>query len=393
MAKRCPLCAQHYEGNPRNCPNCGRQIPDYDPTRCEFCGTKVKPGQDNCPNCGAPVEHAQEAPAKEPAESAFKFDVETGESTVTIREGSVVTTTTVPKSSGCGVKALVFVIVGAAILPILLGIAIPAISHYAERQKLAGGTPEERGAVITPAPLPDSIYRATIVEGENTIETIWPRVITDLPDSVSWVNDYSPAVAFRFTTAAEHSLVQLDASAPIDLVMSLLRLNPDGSMTFLKFNDDSDFGRDPSIVEVVPAGDYLALVNNLGGYEYGEVRFVWQVLQSEIPELLPDTSFTISLSDRNRMAYFFVDIEQDSSYVFEASSQVIDSYVELRTAEGSILSDDDGGENWSDARLAFDATALQAGEALLIVRPYYYSSSNTWGDVRVSFAEGAEPGK
>jgi fermentation-respiration switch protein FrsA (DUF1100 family) len=393
VAKRCPLCAQSYEGNPRSCPNCGRQIPDYDPTRCEFCGTKVKPGQDTCPNCGAPVEDRPVEQATGEPEDVFRVNLETGESTVTVSGGTVVTTTTTtiaPKSTGCGIKALIIVIVAAAVLPILLGIAIPAIAHYTAQRKLAQDTPEERGAVITPAPLPDSIYRATIVEGENTIETIWPRVMTDLPDSVAWVNDYSPAVAFGFTTTGAHSLIQLDASAPNDLVMSLLRLNPDGSMTFVRFNDDSDVGRDPSIIEAVTAGDYIALLYDLGGYEYGEVRFVWQVLMPEIPTILPDTMFTVSLSDGNRLAYYYVEIKPDSSYIFEASSEDVDSYIELRTAGGSVLSDDDGGDNWSDARLAFDATALQAGEACLIVRPYYYSSSNTWGDVRVSFTEGEE---
>jgi hypothetical protein len=395
VAKRCPLCAQRYEGNPRNCPNCGRQIPDYDPTRCEFCGTKVKPGQDNCPNCGAPVEHCQEAQPQQKAAEAFGGDFDSADSTVTVTRETVVTVPAASKSTSCGIKALVFVIVAAAVLPVLLGVAIPALISYSERQKLSGDTPEERGAVITPALLPDSIYRATIVEGENTIETIWPRVMTDLPDSVAWVNDYSPAVAFSFTTSGEHSLIQLDASAPIDLVMSLLRLNSDGSMTFIRFNDDSDIGRDPSIVDAVPAGDYLAIVNNLGGYEYGEVRFVWQVLQPEVPLLVPDTTFTIALSDRNRLAYFYVEITADSSYVFEASSESIDSYIELHTEGGSVLSNDDGGTgaNWNDARLTFDATALQAGEACLIVRPYYYSSSNTWGDVLVRFVEGEEPGK
>ena len=303
------------------------------------------------------------------------------------------TTTTAPKS-GCGIKALIFIIVAAALLPILLGIAIPAVAHYAERQKLAQDTPEERGVSEHPGSPARFHLQSHHSGGREYQETIWPRVMTDLPDSVSWVNDYSPAAAFGFTTAGEHSLIQLDASAQFDLVMSLLRLDPDGSMTFIRFNDDSDIGRDPSIIEAVPAGDYIALVNNLGGYEYGEVRFVWQVLMPEVPTLASDTSFTVALSDRNRLAYFYVDIRADSSYTFEASSEDIDSYIELRTAGGSVLSDDDGGGssgNWADARLAFDATSLQAGEACLIIRPYYYSSSNEWGDVIVTFAEGEEP--
>lgn len=386
MPSRCPTCSQPYDGSPSTCPSCGARLRS-EPGRCEFCRTRIKPGQDTCPNCGAPVDPIPEEKA---GEGNGSFEITTGSgSTIS----STTITTTAPKSVGCGVKGLIAVIVVAAILPILLGIAIPAISHYSEQRKLAGATPEERGAVFTPAPMPDSIYTAVIAEGENTIETIWPRVMTDLPDSVAWVNDYNPAAAFAFSTTGSHSLIQLQASAPNDLVMSLLRRNSDGSLTFLRFNDDGSLGRDPSIIEAVSAGDYLAIVNDLGGYEYGEVRFVWEILQPEIAFLEPDTAFTITLSDRNRLAYFFVNIEADSSYVFEASSEDIDSYIELRTAGGSVLSDDDSGtgSNWNDARLAFDASALNVGEACLIVRPYYYSTSNTWGDMRITYTRGTPP--
>lgn len=383
MPKRCPICAQEYDGNPRTCPKCGARLPDFDPSRCEFCGTKVRQGLDSCPNCGAPIERP-EADFK-PMETGG-IGADSGTTTIT-----TTVTTAQAKSAGCAVKAVVLVIVIAAALPVLLGVGIPLISHCAHETRMSKATAEERGAVITPAPAPDSIYTAAIVEGENTVETIWPRVITDLPDSVSWVNNYSPAAAFSFSVTEPHSLVQLDASSPNDLVMSLLRVNDDGSMTFLRFNDDSNWSRDPSIVATLTAGNYLAIVNSLSGYEYGDVRFVWQVIQDDIPFLRPDTTFTITLSDRHAQEHFFVNIEADSSYVFGASSPTLDSYVELRTAGGSVLSDDDGGEEGLDARLAFTATALQSGEAELIVSPYRYSSSNRWGDMRVTFIEGTEP--
>ena len=142
-------------------------------------------------------------------------------------------------------------------------------------------------------------------------------------------------------------------------------------------------GTDPSITKVLQGGDYIALVTNLGGWQYGEVRFLWTVLQEEIPTLTPDTSVVLAFTDRMQRFHFFLEIEQGRDYVISTSCPDIDSYVELRTEGGSVLYDDDSGPNWNDARLSFTATALYAGEAMLVVRPYSTYTPDT-GDLTLT---------
>lgn len=357
MAKKCPRCTMPYEGQPRNCPLCGYEIRAFDPGKCEFCGTKIKPSMDNCPNCGAPVEHAA---VPEPADPGYSPPTQTTVASTPVRTAAGPAF----KIAGCVIALMVF-------LPLLFGLVIPALMCSGpESGVTADSTLDERSVTILQAPVQDSIYRASIVEGENTVEEIWPRVITDLPDTCYYPGAYDPCAAFRFRVDGRHSLVRLDASAPIDLVMTLLGVDDDGVLSFAGWNEDGPMGTDPSITAVLQGGDYIALVTNLGGWQFGEVRFLWTVLQEEIPTLIPDTSVVLAFTDRMQRFHFFLDIEQGRDYVISTSCPDIDSYVELRTEGGSVLYDDDSGPNWSDARLSFTATALNEGEAVLVVRPY-----------------------
>lgn len=363
MAKKCPRCTIPYAGQPRNCPHCGYEFRAYDPGKCEFCGTKIKPSMDNCPNCGAPVEHVEAPPAEEQA---------TGFPT----PPPVASPPSQPSAApafrivGCIIALMV-------ILPLLFGVIIPALVCNGSKQGVqADSTLDVRSVTILQAPVQDSIYRASIVEGENTVEDIWPRVITDLPDTCYYPGAYDPCAAFQIHVDGRFSLVRLDASAPIDLVMTLLARSEEDVLSFAGWNEDGPMGTDPSITTVLPGGDYIALVTNLGGWEFGEVRFLWTVLQEEIPTLSPDTSVQLAFTDRMQRFHFFIDIQEGRDYVISTSCPDIDSYVELHTEGGSILYDDDSGANWNDARLSFTATALNAGEAVLVVRPYStYTSS------------------
>ncbi|MDM7992929.1 MAG: hypothetical protein QUS11_06400 [Candidatus Fermentibacter sp.] len=370
MAKKCPRCTMPYAGQPRSCPHCGYEFRAFDPGKCEFCGTKIKPSMDNCPNCGAPVEHAPAPPADDP---------DTGLPTPPTVAPAPVQTAAGPafKIVGCVIALMV-------ILPLLFGLVIPALMcSGTESEVTADSTLDERSVTILQAPVQDSIYRASIVEGENTVEEIWPRVITDLPDTCYYPGAYDPCAAFRFHVDGRHSLVRLDASAPIDLVMTLLGVDGEGVLSFAGWNEDGPMGTDPSITKVLQGGDYIALVTNLGGWEYGEVRFLWTVLQEEIPTLTPDTSVVLAFTDRMQRFHFFLEIEQGRDYVISTSCPDIDSYVELRTEGGSVLYDDDSGPNWNDARLSFTATALYAGEAVLVVRPYSTYTPDT-GDLTLT---------
>lgn len=357
MAKKCPRCTMPYEGQPRNCPHCGVEFRAFDPGKCEFCGTKIKPAMDNCPNCGAPVEHAAVPEAE---------DTDTGFTTP-----PTVTPSPSQASAGPAFKIAGCVIALMVVLPVLFGLVIPALMCSGEKSgDQADSTLDVRSVTILRAPMQDSIYRASIVEGENTVEDIWPRVITDLPDTCYYPGAYDPCAAFQFRVEGRYSLVQMDASAPMDLVMTLVSLGEDSVLSFAGWNEDGPMGTDPSITKVLPGGDYIALVTNLGGWEYGEVRFLWTVLQEEIPTLVPDTSVDLAFTDRMQRFYFFIDIQDGRDYVISTSCPDIDSYVELHTEGGSVLYDDDSGPSWNDARLSFTATALNAGEAVLVVRPY-----------------------
>jgi hypothetical protein len=383
VPNRCPLCAGPLEGNPEVCPHCGRRIPAYGTGKCQFCGTRVKPGAEKCSNCGAPVE------SPPPPDDSF-----VPEEKVTRVEVVQTTTTTSTASSkaGCGIAAAIITL--AIGLPILFGVLVPGLVRCAEERKqseLQSSTLAERDVEIIQAQATDSIYRGMLFEDGMTVEDVWPRVLTDLPDSCSWLSYYSPCAVFGFTTTGGNPLCRLMATAPFDLVMGVLRVEEDGSLTYLKYNDDGISGSDPEIDAVLPEGDYIAIVAAISSGYSGEVRFVWDVMIQDIPVLQPDTTLTVELTDFCPLGYFYVDIHTDSTYTIESSNDDFDSYLELHTAGGSVLSDDDGGDNWNDARLSFQASALHEGRALLIVRHYSEYDPET-GTVTLTFSEGALDG-
>ncbi len=380
--RKCPKCALPVQGQPRNCPHCGYEFRAHDPGRCEFCGTKIKASMDNCPNCGAPAEHAPQPLDDTPEVTVFSSSSSTTSSppTMSTSRGPDPATKAI-KIVGCVVGLMI-------LLPILFGVVFPVLlCSDSDRGStvVKDSVLDERLVTITMAEVEDSIYRASIIEGENTVEEIWPRVITDLPDSCYYPDAYDPCAAFQIHVEGGHSLIRLDASAPIDLVMTLLRRNENDTLTYAGWNEDGDLGQDPSITSVLTGGDYIALVTNLGGWEFGEVRFLWTVLLEEIPTIAPDTALELAFTDRIQEFYFFVDIEQGREYTISSSSEDIDTFVELRTEGGSVLSDDDSGPNWSDALLTFTASALNAGEAVLVVRPYSTYSTYT-GDVTLELS-------
>jgi hypothetical protein len=340
----------------------------------------VKPGAEKCSNCGAPVESPPPPPAS-PVQEERVTRVEVVQTT-TASAGSAKT--------GCGIAALIITL--AIGLPILFGVLVPGLVRCAEERKqseLQASTLAERDVEIIQAGVQDSIYRGVLTEDGMTVEDVWPRVLTELPDSCSWLNYYSPCAVFGFATIGGNPLVRLIATAPFDLVMGVLRVEEDGTLTYLKYNDDSVSGSDPTINAVLPEGEYIAIVAAISsGYE-GEVRFVWDVMIQDIPVLRPDTSLTVELTDICPLGYFYVDIHTDSTYTIESSNDDFDSYLELHTAGGPVLSDDDGGDNWNDARLSFQASALHEGRALLIVR-HYSEYSPEAGTVTLTFTEGAE---
>jgi hypothetical protein len=302
------------------------------------------------------------------------------------------TTSTASAKTGCGIVGTVVAL--AIGLPILLGAVIPGLIRCAEERKqseLQSSTLAERDVEIIRADVQDSIYRGVLTEDGMTVEDVWPRVLTELPDSCSWLNYYSPCAVFGFTTSGGSPLVRLIATAPFDLVMGVLRVEDDGTLTYLKYNDDGVSGSDPTINAVLPEGEYIAIVAAISSGYDGEVRFVWDVLIEDIPILRPDTSLTVELTDICPLGYFYVDIHTDSTYTIESSNDDFDSYLELHTEGGSVLSDDDGGDNWNDARLAFQASALHEGRALLIVR-HYSEYSPEAGTVTLTFSEGEEDG-
>ncbi|NLP06164.1 hypothetical protein GX411_09470, partial [Candidatus Fermentibacteria bacterium] len=316
--------------------------------RCQFCGTFLGEGEDRCGNCGAPAEPDSRSPL-EPAEEPAVVVENSGNSAST----QTTVTARTPSGGGCGSRLLIAIIVAAVLIPILAAIAIPALMNCARRSRearIATATPEEMGAVLTPAPTPDSVYRAVLVEGENTVETVWPRVLLDCPDSCSWLEPYQPSAAFLVEVRWERPLCRFYATAPFDLVMAVLERRDDGTLGFLRYDDDT-VGRDPQIDEILHRGEYIVIVAPLSSFDTGGISFVLEILQEEVPVLPPDTVFTTELSELDPRAVYFVEIRRDSVYTIQAASDDLDTFVELRTGQGAVLSDDDGGGGWSDSRL------------------------------------------
>ncbi len=358
LAGKCPHCSAVYQGSPRLCPSCGLEIRVYDPLRCEFCGSRISPEAESCGNCGAPVDktaatkihpihHQPSAPPESPAPA-------------TVSPGA---------KAGCiaGVAALIVALTG-------LGVFLASTAGR-RGSAFSSETPAERlENVVVEADRQDYIYHGFIEEDRNTLESLWPEALTDLPDSCYYPDPYDPCAAFRFRVPGTRALVQMEASAPIDLVMTLLREDENG-LSFAGWSEDRPAGgTDPLLVTPLDAGIYVALVSNFGGWETGEVRFVWSVLMDQVPNVTADTSVTIRLSDSMPVAYFDLDVRRGAEYSIRTVSSVVNSdpVIELRTEGGSVLSDDDSGRSdfcWGDAHLQFTAGPLQEGPALVVVRP------------------------
>lgn len=367
MATKCPECGHVSPGDPRVCPGCGREARRYDPSRCEFCGSRVTFGSTSCGNCGAPLQQGSEIP-------------EQG-GTPTVSH----TATTI--RTGCIVAVVVLMAIVAGVVTLL-----SRSSSVFTREVTSAETGVKLEEVVVDASLPDSIHTGYIEEDRNTVESIWPRVLTDLPDSCYYPSPYDPCVAFRFNFEGRRALVKLEASAPIDLVMTLLREDETG-LSYAAWNEDGPTGRDPMIVTPLSEGTYIALVTCLGGWEYGRVRFIWSVVMDDIPLVTRDTTFSVSLSNATPMACFDIDIVRGRTYSIRTVSRSpnMDSFVQLTTQEGSVLSDDDSGRNdncWGDAHLSFTAGPLQEGRAFVVVRPYS-TLSPSYSDMEVVFTIGS----
>lgn len=367
LATKCPDCGHVSPGEPRICPGCGREARRYDPSRCEFCGSRVTPGSMACENCGAPLHQG----VIDPEQTGIPV---VPSSTTAIRTGCIV-----------AVAVLIALIAGLVML-------FSRSSNVLSRENSGAVIPEKLEETVLDASMPDSIYAGYLEEDRNTVETIWPRVLTDLPDSCYYPSPYDPCAAFRFTVEEHRALVKLEASAPIDLVMTLLREDETG-LSYAAWNEDGPSGTDPMILTPLSEGTYIALVTCLGGWEYGRVRFLWSVVMSDIPLVTSDTTFSLSLSNATPMACFDIDIVRGRTYSIRTVSraQSMDSFVQLTTEGGSVLSDDDSGRNdncWGDAHLSFTAGPLQEGRAFVVVRPFS-TLSPSYSDMDVVFTIGS----
>ena len=367
MATKCPECGHISPGDPRICPGCGREARRYDPSRCEFCGSRVTFGSTSCGNCGAPLQHGHE---------------------VHEHGGSpTVSHTATTMKTGCIIAVAVLIAIVAGVV-MLLSRSSSMFTEEAARM----ATPDKLEEVVIDAFEPDSIHTGYIEEGRNTVESIWPRVLTDLPDSCYYPSPYDPCAAFRFSIGERRALVKLEASAPIDLVMTLLREEGTG-LSYVSWNEDGPTGSDPMLVTPLSEGTYTALVTCLGGWEFGRVRFILSLVMYEIPLVTRDTTFSVSLSNATPIACFDIDIVRGRTYSIRtvSLSPNMDSFVQLTTQEGSVLSDDDSGRNdncWGDAHLSFTAGPLHEGRAFVVVRPYN-NYSPTYSDMDVVFTIGS----
>lgn len=366
MSTKCPDCGHVSPGDPRICPGCGREVRRFDPSRCEFCGSRISPEAESCGNCGAPVQRGSFVPEQSvtPAPSSYSRSIRVG----------------------CTAAAVLLAILTAGLV-----IAVSGTTGRHTSEASGTETAEEHGAVVTEAPRPDSVYTGFIEEDRNTVETVWPGVLTALPDSCYYPSPYDPCAAFRFAVGGRRILAKIEASAPFDLVMTLLREDEAG-LSYVAWNEDGPTGTDPLIMAPLSEGTYIALVTNLGGWEFGRVRFLWSVVMEEIPLVTRDTTFSVSLSSTTPVFHFDIDIVRGRTYSIRtvSESRNMDAFVQLTTREGSILSDDDSGRNdncWGDANLTFTAGPLQEGMAFVVVRPYsMYSPS--YSDMEVVVTTG-----
>ena len=189
---------------------------------------------------------------------------------------------------------------------------------------------------------------------------------------VSGLSGFTPVAAFEFTVE-ESGIYQLDGfSETEDVVLSLWDETTEPPV-MMEYNDDgSGTGTDSRMVIMLPAGEYIALVNTYTGeLPAGELGFSWQPAEQEMRSLrlgrAAEAMFTYQTTD----VYYTFEVDRPGELVVTADAVTdgIDPYIDLWSPDNIEYSNDDGGEDFN-SRLEVRVAPEDTGEWTLHVTTY-----------------------
>lgn len=226
-------------------------------------------------------------------------------------------------------------------------------------------------------------YAGTIVAGSGFAITRWPGISEEKPYDLL-LTAASPCAFFEFDIpSGQAGLYEVDASSDdLDTYLCLLRGSVGDGLTYVAANDDTG-GSDSRITSVLPAGTYLAMVSSYSGAEEGEVALSLQPATTQPLEVVFGRPADLDLSWSEPSRYLAFEAVAGRIYTVNVTSTDVDPYVEAVLADGTMLSDDDGG-GFPDARLTLDPSPEQSGVVVLTVRDYANASV---GRLRVEVTE------
>jgi hypothetical protein len=240
---------------------------------------------------------------------------------------------------------------------------------------------------IVPASAPGTLYQGEVVPGAGLAAGFWPSISRMKPYEVL-TSAASPCSFFEFSILpAQTGLYDVDAEGEgVDVFLTLVKRDAD-SVLYVACNDDFGGSTDSRISRMLTPGIYVAMVSAYGDSASGTVSFSFQ------PSLTPPTPLVANRPvdaeitlDSPQIAFTF-DVVAGRIYTVSSTSvdqaSSVDTYIEATLADGSQLTDDDGGGNLN-SRLRIDPMPEQSGRVLLVVRDLYNSGT---GRVRVELTE------
>lgn len=233
--------------------------------------------------------------------------------------------------------------------------------------------------------MPGTLVTGTVQPGRGLAAGVWPDISQSKPYDLA-VSAATPCAFFQFVIGdGESGIFDISAGSDIlDTFLTLVRLEQNGSVTYIASNDDvaSSSSTDSKLTWVLSPGTYVAMVSSYDETCAGEVDFSYQPSTMRTTPLIAGrVSRGVIGYDTPRLFYTF-DIVAGRSYTVSADAasspdgETLDPYIEALLPDGTILTDDDGG-GYPNSLLHIYPTAEQAGGVLLTVRGLYEGSTGT----------------
>ena len=217
------------------------------------------------------------------------------------------------------------------------------------------------------ADLEGIVHEGDVMPDRNPALAWWPGMMDDW-DAPSFLSPFSPTAPFTFTVL-ETAVFQLTATGDRDVCLTVLR-ESDGQMQFVAANDDHpDMGTGSRIRSILLPGDYVALISIYSDAGHGQVGFSWSRQDANITSLRPGRAVLAHAPYGTENLFYRFETARGRTYTVSVNSEDLDPVITLYIPDGSVISDDDGGDG-TNSLLSFTASDSQVGTCILQVDKY-----------------------